>query len=309
MRFMKNASLRQLQIFESIARLGSFTAAANELFLTQPTVSMQIKKLAELIGSPLFETQGKRVLLTDAGRELLPVCRSIFRELEDYETVVEHINEIGRGSLSLSGVTTTEYFAPRILGDFIRLYPGITTSLEVTNRSNVVERIRHRVDDLYIIGQLSDDLDLELLGFLDNPMVVFAWPDHPLAGVPGITLTDIARENFIERELGCGTSLILERVLGSGAIRLSSTMRLGSNEAIKSAVKSRLGISMLSALALSREIESGEIAILDVEGFPYMDQWHLAYPRGARLSKVARAFLGFVEEHGAAYARELLHTP
>ncbi len=307
MKFMKNASLRQLQIFESIARLGSFTAAANELFLTQPTVSMQTKKLAELIGAPLFQVKGKRILLTDVGRELLPVCRSIFRELEDFETVVANISEVGHGSLSLSGVTTTEYFAPRILGDFIRLYPGITTSLEVTNRSKVVERIRQGVDDLYIIGQLSDDLDLELLSFLDNPMVIFASPDHPLAQAKGITLEDIANENFIEREVGCGTSLILERVLGSEAVHLKSTMRLGSNEAIKSAVKSRLGISMLSMLALTREIENGEVVVLDVEGFPYMDHWHLAYPKGQRLSKVAKAFLNFVEEHGPDYAKSLLH--
>ena len=123
MKFMKNATLRQLQIFESIARLGSFTAAARELYLTQPTISMQMKKLSELITTPLIQVHGKRILLTDAGRELVPACRAIFRELEKYETVVGNIMEIGHGELSISGVTTTEYFTPRILGEFIRLFP------------------------------------------------------------------------------------------------------------------------------------------------------------------------------------------
>ena len=306
MKRMRNATLRQLQIFESIARLGSYTAAANELFLTQPTISMQIKKLSELIGSPLFRVHGKRVLLTDVGKELVPTCRSIFKALGNYETIVDHINEIGHGQLSISGVTTTEYFAPRILGDFIRLYPGINTSLEVTNRANMIERIKKGLDDLFIIGQLNDELDLESTPFLDNPMVIFATPDHPLADAKRIPLTAIENENFIEREQGCGTSLILEKVLGTSGVKLNSTIRLGSNEAIKMAVKSKLGISMLSRLALSREIECGEVVILDVEGFPFIDSWHLAYLKGGGISRVAEAFVNFVTEHRHQYAKLLL---
>ncbi len=306
MKRMKNATLRQLQIFESIARLGSFTAAANELFLTQPTISMQIKKLSELVGSPLLRVQGKRVILTEIGRELVPTCRAIFRELGSYETIVSNINEIGQGELSISGVTTTEYFAPRLLGDFIRLYPGIKTSLEVTNRSNVVERIKTGKDDLFIIGQLTADLDLETMYFLDNPMVVFSSPDHPLVHQHEIPLSRIAEENFIEREEGCGTSLVLEKVLGSTKIKFNSTIRLGSNEAIKMAVKSHMGISMLSRLALTREIDSGEVSVLDVAGFPFVDKWHLAYRKGVGLSKVAEAFVHFVREHQRQFARSLL---
>lgn len=306
MKRMKNATLRQLQIFESIARLGSFTAAANELFLTQPTISMQIKKLSELIGSPLFSVHGKRVLLTDVGRELVLTCRSIFKALANYETIVGHIHEIGRGQLSISGVTTTEYFAPRILGDFIRLYPGINTSLAVANRAHIIERIKKGLDDLFIIGQLNDEIDLECIPFLDNPMVIFSAPEHPLADANQIPLAEIESENFIEREEGCGTSLILEKVLGTSGVSVKSTIRLGSNEAIKMAVKSKLGISMLSKLALSREIESGEVVILDVQGFPYVDSWHLAYLKGNNLSRVAEAFLKFVTKHRQQYARILL---
>lgn len=308
MKYMKNATLRQLQIFESIARLGSFTAAANELHLTQPTISMQMKKLAELINTPLFHVHGKRVFLTDAGKELVPMCRSIFKDLETYEDMVKNIKEVGHGELSISGVTTSEYFAPRILGDFIRRYPGITTALEVTNRARVIDRLKNRLDDLYIIGQLYEGLELEMesIPFLDNPLVVFAAPEHRLAEERNIPFSELESENFLNRELGCGTSMVLEQFLGEHGAMLRSTMRLGSNEAIKQGVKSGLGISMLSKLALVQEIENGDLVVLDVEGFPILDQWHLAYPRGGKLSTVAGAFFNFVQERKQDYARFLL---
>ena len=308
MKYMKNATLRQLQIFESIARLGSFTAAAKELYLTQPTISMQVKKLSELITTPLLQLHGKRVLLTDAGRELVPACRAIFRELEKYETVVGNIKEIGQGELSISGVTTTEYFAPRILGDFISLYPGITTSLEVTNRTRVIDRMQNGTDDLFIIGRVYSEVELATVPFLDNPIVVFAAPDHPLAEERGIPFTALARDNFLGREDGSETSLILDEILHDLNIDLKTTMKLGSNEAIKLAVKSKLGISMLSQLALTKEIENGELVVLDVEGFPRIDSWYLAYPEGSQLSTVAEAFYNFVVENREAYAREFLST-
>jgi len=310
MKYMKNATLRQLQIFESIARLGSFTAAANELHLTQPTISMQMKKLAELINTSLFHVHGKRVFLTDAGKELVPMCRSIFKNLEMYEDMIKNIKEVGHGELSISGVTTSEYFAPRILGDFIRRYPGITTSLEVTNRARVLDRLKNRSDDLYIIGQLYEglepELEMESVPFLDNPLVVFAAPEHRLAEERHIPFSELEAENFLNREEGCGTSMVLDRFLGEQGATLRSTMRLGSNEAIKQGVKSGLGISMLSQLALVQEIENGDLVVLDVEGFPILDQWHLAYPKGGKLSTVADAFFNFVQERKQDYARTLL---
>lgn len=306
MKFMKNATLRQLQIFESIARLGSFTATAKELYLTQPTISMQMKKLSELVGTPLIQVHNKGVVLTDAGKELVPACRAIFRELEQYETVIGNIKEIGQGELSISGVTTTEYFAPRILGDFIHLYPGITASLEVTNRAHVIDRMKNGVDDLYIIGQSYTEAQLEKVPFIENPIVFFAAPDHPLAEQNNIPVAELIRENIFGRELGSETSLILDDILELQGLPLKSTMRLGSNEAIKLAVKSRLGISMLSQLALTREVENGELVILDVEGFPRMDCWYIAYLKGGHLSAVAEAFFKFLMNNRESYTREFL---
>lgn len=306
MKYMKNATLRQLQIFEAIARLGSFTAAAKELYLTQPTISMQMKKLSDFIDEPLIQVRGKRVLLTDAGKELVPACRAIFKELGNYESVLSNIKDIGQGELSISGVTTSEYFAPQLLGDFIKCYPGVTASLEVTKRSHVIERMLGGVDDLYIISQSYSEVDLEIVPFLENPIVFFAAPDHPLVGESKIPISLIADQNIIGREAGSEMSLTLDEFLVTVGKKLKSTMRLGSNEAIKLAVKSGLGISMLSQLALTREVESGELVILDVESFPRINSWYLAYLKDVNLSAVAKKFFDFVVSRRDEYTKTFL---
>lgn len=298
MRKIKNATFRQLQVFESIARTGSFTAAANELHLTQPTISVQIKKLTDIVGMPLFEVMGKKVHLTAVGNQLLRTCHSVFRELNDFEMTLSDIRGVKEGTLKISGVTTVEYFAPRILGGFCRKYPGIKVSLEVTNRSRVIKRLQDNLDDIYICGPVTEEVGIQDTLFLQNPLVILAAPDHPLVGRKHIPFEELVNEQFLMRETGCGTNLALDKLIGERKIAFKSHMELGSNEAIKQAVMSGLGISMLSLYALTHEIESGEIAVLDVVGFPYIDEWHVIYPKGKKLSIVAQAFYDYLLSEG-----------
>ena len=295
---MKNATFRQLQVFESIARNGSFTAAANELHLTQPTISVQIKKLTDVVGMPLFEQMGKKIFLTMVGKQLLETCKSIFHSLDNFEMNIADIKGVKEGVLRLSGVTTVEYFAPRIIGGFCKKYPGIKVSLEVINRRKVLDRLKDNLDDLYICGKISDDLNVEDTLFLENPLVILAEPGHPLADKKNISLQALVNEQFIMRESGCGTYLALDKITGNQGIHFKSSMELGSNEAIKQAVISGLGISMLSLYSLSHELKTGELVILDVEGFPYEDAWHIIYPRGKKLSVVAQAFYDYLLNEG-----------
>ena len=295
---MKNATFRQLQVFESIARNGSFTAAANELYLTQPTISVQIKKLTDVVGMPLFEQMGKKIFLTMVGKQLLETAHSVFESLDNFEMHVADIKGIKEGTLKLSGVTTVEYFAPRIIGGFCRKYPGIKVSLEVINRRKVLDRLKDNLDDLYICGKVSDDLNVEDTMFLENPLVILAEPNHRLAGKKNIPISALSNEQFIMRESGCGTYLALDKITGDKGIYFKSSMELGSNEAIKQAVVSGLGISMLSLYSLSHELKSGELVILDVEGFPYQDAWHIIYPKGKKLSVVAQAFYDYLLNEG-----------
>lgn len=295
---IRNATFRQLQVFESIARNGSFTEAAAELHLTQPTLSMQVKKLTGIIGMPLFEQVGKQIALTAVGAELLKTCKSVFNSLDEFQMTVSDLKGIKQGDLRISGVTTAEYFAPRILGDFHKKYPGINVSLVVNNRQHILERLEQNLDDIYIVGQAPSDPGIHAIPFLTNPLVILASPNHPLAGKKNIPLKALANESFLAREPGCGTFLTMDRLGRSRDFEFRVNMALGSNEAIKQAVIGELGISMLSIYALVHEINSGELVVLDVEGFPIEDEWYLCYPQGKKPSVVAKVFADYMLSEG-----------
>ncbi len=297
-RLIRHATLRQLQVFEAIVRLGSFTRAAEELFLTQPTVSMQIRKLTDVMGLPLFEHVGRNVEPTEAGLELYEACRRMFETLSNLEMKVADLKGMRRGRLRMCVVSTAGYLAPEMLGEFSRQYPGIEFSLKVTNRDHILERMHANEDDLYIMGQApKDDIEVESFPFAPNPLVVMAPHDHPLAGKKKIALEDIAKEPFIMREPGSGIRDATKRIFDAAGLRPEVRMELGSNEAIKHAVVGGLGLSVLSLHTLTLEGTSGPVAILNVEGFPIMRTWYLVHPKGKELSLVARTFLEFSIEN------------
>jgi len=289
----QHTTFRQLEIFEAIARLGSFTRASEELYLSQPTVSMQMKKLAEMIGAPLIEQVGKKIHLTADGQQLAQATREIFSILDHYTMSVDERRGLKQGKLSLVAITTASYFAPRLLGEFVKLYPGIDVSLRVTNKEQVLASIADNLDDLYFLGQPPEDIDVVATPIMDNPIVVLAAPDHPLANKKTITLEQLAREPWLMREKGSGTRNAIERQFAESGITLRPRLELGSNEAIKQAILAGLGISALSRHALSLN-QPGQFAVLDVEGFPILRHWYAVYPAGRQLSVVARAFLDYL---------------
>jgi DNA-binding transcriptional LysR family regulator len=300
---MRHATFRQLEIFEAIARLGSFTRASEELFLTQPTVSMQIKKLTDAVGQPLYEQIGKKIHLTDVGLELARTAREIIAALERMDMSVAQVQGLQKGRLRLAVVTTAKYFAPTLLGEFSRLHPGIAVSLKVTNRERVMERVTENLDDLYILSEPVDEQLLDAEAFVDNPLLVLAPKDHPLVGRRRIALEQLAREPFLMREQGSGTRLAVEELFAAHGLKPQFRMELGSNEAIKQAILAGLGISVLSRHVLVAN-GSGDPAVLDVVGFPIMRHWHIAHPRGKQLSVAALAFRQFlldaVKQHALA---------
>jgi LysR family transcriptional regulator, low CO2-responsive transcriptional regulator len=288
---MRYSTLRQLEVFSAIARLGSFTRAAEELFLTQPTISMQIKKLTEAVGVTLLEQVGKKIHLTDAGRELQRTCREVFASLGRFEMYVADLKGLDTGSLHIAVVTTAKYFIPRLLGSFCQLHPGIEVSLKVSNRERILKRLADNEDDLYILGQPPEDLDAVAEPFLPNPLVVLAPATHSLVGLKRIPLARLAQESFLLREPGSGTRIAIERLFAEQGLRPKVRMELGSNEAIKQAVVGGLGVSVLSEHTLVMDAPAGQIAVLDVEGFPIQRHWYVVYPAGKQLSVVARTFL------------------
>lgn len=290
---MSHATFRQLEVFEAIARLGSFTRASEELHLTQPTVSMQMKKLTDAVGLPLFEQVGRRIHLTEAGKELAIAAREIMQSLERCDMSIAEMRGLKKGKLRLAVVSTAKYFVPRILGEFLRQHPGVEVSLKVTNRQRVLERAAENLDDLYILSQPVGHIELVAKSFMENPLLVMAHPEHPLTHERNIPLQRIAQEPFLMREEGSGTRLSVERIFGSQGLKPNIRMELGSNEAIKQAIIGGLGISILSRHTLGMD-GMGEPAVLDVEGFPVVNQWHIGHPHGKQLSVVASAFLDYL---------------
>ena len=295
---MRHATLHQLRIFEAIARRKNFTRAAEELFLTQPTVSAQIKQLTDIVGMPLFEQIGKRISLTAAGEELYKTAHNVFEQLSLFEMTIADMQGFKKGNLRVSTVSTTKYFMPRFLGPFCHSYPGIDVSMQILNREKILERLSENLDDLYVFGQPPENLDVEYHPFLTNPLIVVAPRNHPLAGKKNIPIQRLAEENFIIRESGSGTRMATEKLFEQHGIPIRVRLELGSNEAIKQAIIAGLGIAVLSAHALVLEKLSGEFNILDVKGFPIQRHWYAVYPTGKQLSIVARTFLNYLLDEG-----------
>ncbi len=306
---MRHATLRQLKVFEAIARHLSFTRAAEELHLTQPTVSMQIKQLTGTVGTPLFEQIGKRIHLTGAGQALHATCREIFNSIERFEMDVANRKGLKKGRLKLAVITTAEYFAPRLLGPFCQRHPGIDVSLKVTNRESVLERLVQNLDDLYILGQPPENLDVCSEPFLENPLVVVAPRGHPLSEQKRIPLKRLAEVPFLMREPGSGTRMMTQRLFDEQGIPVNIRMELGSNEAIKQAIAGGLGLSVLSRHSLALEGEQGPLVILDVQHFPIRRNWYVVYPSGKQLSTVAQAFLEFLKDEAVRITPDFCGTP
>ncbi len=295
---MKQATLHQLQILEAIAKHGSFTRAAEDLELTQPTISQQIKRLTSTIGMPLFEQLGKQLYLTAAGKEVLAASTIISEKFAELEIALDELKGLKQGRINLVASTTAKYFVPRLLGTFHRKHPDIELALQITNQEGVLSRLSKNQDDLYFTGKPPSDLDINLRPILENPFVVVAPSDHPLVHHTNIPIEKIAMESFICREMGSGTRSVAEQFFAENRVSVKEIVELSSNEAIKQAIAGGLGISVLSQHCLALENQKGLISILNVEGFPLQRHWYAIYPAGKQLSVAAQTFLNFTIAEG-----------
>jgi len=292
-RYLKHGTLPQLRVFEASARLGSLARAAQELHIAQPTASVQVRKLSETVGLPLFEQVGKRIYLTEAGKQVHAGCNDVFHALSRLEDMLTEMRGLDSGHLQLAVTSTAKYFAPRLLGAFIQRYPGIETSLQVHNRSTLIERLANNVDDLYMFADPPGDQEVVVQSILPNPLVVVARGDHPMAGEKNIPFVRLASEPFLMREPGSGTRMATLKLFEQHGLAPRIRMELNTNEAIQEAILAGLGISILSRYALGLEPGQSDLVCLDVEGFPLESNWQFVYPVGKHLSVAARAFMDF----------------
>lgn len=298
---MINFTLRQLRVFDAVARHLSYSRAAEALHLTQPAVSMQIKQLEDGCGIPLFEQLGKKIYLTAAGAEFRQHCSKVLQELNDAEAMLSDFKGM-RGKLSIYVASTASYFTPQLLAEFCKLHPKAQVSLNVTNREVLLQRLTNNETDMAIMGRPPEGLDLDATPFMDNRLVIIAPVQHPLAGEKNIPLPRLGEETFLVREQGSGTRIAMERFFAEQGIRLVTGTEMSTNEAIKQAVQAGMGLGILSLHTLQLELEMRRLTVLDVQSFPIQRRWYVVHRKGKRLSMAAEAFKNFLISEAAGLA-------
>lgn len=306
---MKNATLRQLKVFEAVARHLSFSRAAAELHLTQPAVSTQVKTLEGHAGLDLFEQLGKKVYLTPAGAELLGHSRAIIEQFREAELAMTQFKGISGGTLNVAVISAGDYFFPRLLVEFARRHSGVKLNLTVHNREQLLAQLAGNLTDLAIMVRPPPQHDSVSASFAPHPYVIVAAPDHPLVRQRRIPMARLQQEPFVVREKGSDTWNSMEDGFGPHLATLNIAMEIRSTETIKQAVIAGMGLGFLSAHTIGLELGARSLAVLDVVGFPVMLDWYVVHRKNKRLPPVAQAFKQFLLSDGAALIQKLIPFP
>ncbi|MDR2012953.1 MAG: LysR family transcriptional regulator [Rhodanobacter sp.] len=290
MNFIRSLTLRQLQIFIVAARHQSYARAAEELHLTPPAVSMQLKPLEDTVGLPLFERVGKKLALTQAGELLRHHAARVIGELQDAEQVLGSLKGLRGGRTTVGLVTTAKYFAPKLLAQFAQRHPQVDIHFLVGNRETLINALRDNEIDFAVMGRAPEMLDTQAEAIAENPHVLVAPKSHRFKAARTIDFHDLRDEAFLMREPGSGTRLVMEALFKQHLFTPKRMVMLGSNETVKQAVMAGLGVSLLSLHSLELELRLREISLLDVVGIPVLRNWHIVHMSAKKLAPAAAAF-------------------
>ncbi len=290
-----NVTAQQIRIFEAVARNESFTKAAQELSLTQPAVSIQIKRLEENNDVKFIEVVGKKLFLTPAGEHMYKSCQKILNELKELNVYIQSEQNRIDGELRIAVVTPAKYFISYILKAFLNRYPDVKPVITVINRRRILDEIKQNQYDLTIMGRVPEDLKMDSYPFFKSELVVVAPPQHALSKKRDIPVEELANERFLMREKGSGIRMSCEDRFTQDGIHIEPYMEFGSTEAIKQAVMAGLGISILPKQAIRLETRYGHMDVLDVVGFPLWRDWYVANMSSKVLPPAAEAFLEFLK--------------
>ena len=303
---MKNATFRQIKVFEAVARHLNYSRAAEELRMSQPGASIHVKQLEAHAGLPLFEQLGRKIYLTSAGRDMLHYSRAIIQQLKEADEALAALKGMRGGRLNIAVISAGDYFFPGLLAEFCGRHEDVTVRLTVNNREEIVHQLGENTTDLAVLLRPPANPDMIAEAFAPQPHVIIAAPEHGLARKRHIPLQALANEAFIVREQGSDTRLAMEEFFAECRVKFNVTMEIRSTETIKQAVIAGMGISFLSAHTIGTELGLGRLSVLDVEGFPVMRKWHIVHHKNKRLPPVAVAFKEFLLQEGAALIERLV---
>jgi molybdate transport repressor ModE-like protein len=300
-RFSKQLTIRQLRALAAVQAAGSITSAANQLHLTQPAVTLQLRNLQALAGLPLIQRTGGGMLLTDAGREVQRLSERIEAALLDCEQSLDMIAGRSSGRVSIGAVSTAKYFVPFAIAAFSQRFPKIDVTLRIGNREDIRDALRGYDLDIAVMGQPPADVEVEMRLLGQHPHIIVAGTGHRMTAKRKLAATDLADETFITREIGSGTRMLMEQFFQKTGLKAKIGMEMDSNETIKQAVIAGLGIAFISQHTVSHELRQRRLVALKVAGLPVMRQWHAIRRADKILLPPALAMLDFLGQEGSRY--------
>ncbi|MFN5912716.1 MAG: LysR family transcriptional regulator [Bacteroidota bacterium] len=300
-------TLHQLQVFYKICKTQSITKAAEELHLTQPAVSIQLKNFQEQFEFPLTEIIGRKLYITDFGREICDAAERILTEVDAIEHKVKAFKGQLFGKLKISVVSTGKYIMPYYLTEFLKNNPGIQLQLDVTNKSKVIESLEKNEVDLSLVSILPDHLQLGSVELLENNLFLVG-SNHCGMNEKKYDRKILANLPLIFREPGSGTRQSMENFLELNEIQVKKSLELTSNEAVKQAVIADLGFSVMPLIGIKNEIATGLLKLIPVDGLPITTRWNLIWQKNKKFSPVANAFLKYIEENKEQIGKQFMAT-
>lgn len=289
-------TLHQLEIYKKVAELQSVTRAAEELYLTQPAISIQLKKLQEQFSQPLFEVIGRKLFITDFGKEVAVAVDKILSEVGDLNMKMLTNNGQLAGKLKIALVSTAKYVMPYFLINFLNEHSGVTLTMDVTNKSSVINSLEKNLVDFALVSVIPENLKINSVELMQNKLFLIGGRDCKQSS-KNILKKEIAKLPMLYREYGSATRTAMENYMDSQGIPNIKRLELTSNEAIKQAIIAGLGYSIMPLIGVKNELETGDIKIIKAKGLPIITNWNLIWLKSKRLSPASEAYVEYLRSN------------
>ena len=290
-----NYTISQLKIFLKVVKYGSVTKAADELHLTQPAVSIQLKNFQKNFTNPLTEIINKKLFVTDFGKEIALAAENIISELETINYKSIGYNNVLSGKLKISIISTGKYIMPFFLADFLQQHSSIDLELDVTNKAKVVNSLEKNEIDFALVSILPENIQIKKVDLMENKLMLVG--NKKTAQILQQQKFNLDTIPLIYREIGSGTRQTMEQFIQKNKLQAKKKITLTSNEAVKQAIIAGMGVSIMPIIGIKNELASGKLEVIPIKGLPIVTTWSLIWLKEKKLSAIAQAYIDFLKLH------------